>query len=104
MKKRIGSRIYDTQKSERIEKTAFGDIYKKRTGEYFLAYDDYIMPLEVAEAKAMLGEDVRYKKEPEIDRTTLWVDRETRDRIANAAKKENLSVTDFLHNLAEKML
>ena len=58
MKKRIGTKLYDTDRSEFICESGMGKIYRKRTGlgEYF-AYNedrDKVIPLEYDLAKEIV--------------------------------------------------
>lgn len=105
MKRRIGSRLYDTDSSELIAETDFGTIYRKRTRgrEWFIRYHDpdMIEPLEDAEARAMLGESSYRDPEPESKRTWISIDRETHDRIARYAKARGLSIGEAVRTLTE---
>lgn len=60
MKKRIGTKLYDTDKSEFICDSTMGKIYRKRTGlgEYFAHNEsrDKIIPLEYDSAKEIVKE------------------------------------------------
>ena len=53
MKKRIGTKLYDTDKSEFICESPLGQIFRKKTGlgEYFACNGDTIIALEYDTAK-----------------------------------------------------
>lgn len=95
MKKRIGSKLYDTEKSELILESVFGKLYrkKKRDREWFLVNDNIILPMTDKEARAMLGEN-EYIEKPPDPYTWLRVHRESRDKIAELAQKDGLSIID----------
>lgn len=56
MKKRIGTKLYDTDKSEFICESAYGQIYRKKTGlgEYFACKDETIIALEFEAAREIV--------------------------------------------------
>ena len=56
MKKRIGSKLYDTETSELVAETGLGKLYQKRTRarEWFLLIDGRIEPLTDQEAAALI--------------------------------------------------
>lgn len=109
MKKRIGSRNYDTETSEFIASVFGGDLYRKRTRdrEYFLLSQSdsgaKILPLLEKEAKAMLGDDVRIDRKLETYVTYIRVDRDTHDIIAKLAKENGLSITKTLKMIISKI-
>ena len=108
MKKRIGSRNYDTETSELIASVFGGDLYRKRTRDrefFLLSHADkkqVILPLEEKEALAMLGDNVRIDK-PESNETWIRADRETHDKIARIAKERGLSITKTLKEIIAKI-
>lgn len=106
MKKRIGTKLYDTDTSEKIADVGVGILYRKRTRkrEWFLLIGDYMDPIDDKQAKALLGEDVRVDKEPESDKTTIWVDRETHKKIADKADAEGLPISQFVKKWANETL
>ena len=106
MKKRIGSKLYDTDTSELIAETVMGDVYRKRTRdrEWFLVnVADYIEPLDDAEARAMIGESSYRERPPESKRIMIGIDRETHDKIASAAKRQGVSIADVIRQLAKTL-
>ena len=106
MKKRIGSKIYDTSTSELITETVFGMLYRKRTREreWFLVSDAHILPMEDAEARAMLGETAYREREPDTSSIMIRVDRETHAIIAEKAKKDGVSITEEMRRIMKNML
>jgi len=56
MKKRIGTKFYDTDKSEYICESIYGKVYRKITGlgEYFACDGNTIIPLEYDLAKDLV--------------------------------------------------
>lgn len=59
MRKRIGTKLFDTEKSDFICESGIGNIYRKRTGlgEYFACDDTKIFPLEYDVAKDLVKEN-----------------------------------------------
>ena len=61
MKKRIGTKLYDTDKSELICDSSYGKIYRKKTGlGEFFAYDEdknTIIPFEYDVAKDLVKQN-----------------------------------------------
>ena len=102
MKKRIGSKLYDTETSELIADVGVGILYRKKTREreWFLLIDKHIEPLEDAQARALLGESSYHEKPPESKRIMIGVDRETHAKISRAAKKEGLPLSEFMRKIA----
>lgn len=106
MKKRIGSRYYDTETAELIAENAFGKIYRKRSRgrEWFVVWSDpeLIDPLDDAQARAMLGES--YVEDPEPRFTTIWVDRETHAKIAEMARRDSVTITEEVRRIVETVI
>ena len=98
MKKRIGTKLYDTDTSEKVADVGVGILYRKRTRkrEWFLLIGDYIEPIDDKQAKALLGDDVRIEKKPDTDSIMIRVDRVTHEKIAARAEKEGLSINKYL--------
>lgn len=94
MKKRIGTKLYDTESSELIADVGIGTLYRKRTRgrEWFLLIGDDIDPVDDKQARALLGENVRVEKPKPW--TTIWVDRETHTKIAEMAKRDHMTITE----------
>ena len=109
MKKRIGSKLYDTESSELIGPVFGGDLYRKRTRfhEYFLLSQTdtgpVILPLEDKEARALLGEDVTIDHTPEPLEGRVRIDLDTHARIAAAAKREGVSMAEIVRRLAKSL-
>ena len=89
MKKRIGTKLYDTEKSDFICKSDLGKIFRKKTGfgEYY-AYNEQtqnIVPLEYAVAKDMVkaNDKEQYEKLFSI-----------RDKDDSTKKMIGISLTD----------
>ena len=98
MKKRIGTKLYDTNTSEMIAGVGIGILYRKRTRkrEWFLLIGDNIEPLDDKQARALLGEDVRVERNQDSDSVMIRVDRATHNVIAKRAEKEGLSINKYL--------
>ena len=105
MKKRIGSRIYDTETAEVVSDVGVGILYRKRTREreWFLLIGDHIEPLDEDHARALLGDDVRYIEEPDGDSVMVRVDREAHRKIAAEAKARGISITKMVAVLADQL-
>ena len=105
MKKRIGSKLYDTETSELIADVGVGILYRKRTREreWFLLVGNYIEPVEDAQARALLGETAYIEKPTESKRIMIGVDRKTHEKIAKCAKKEGLPISEFVKKMAENI-
>lgn len=109
MKKRIGTKVYDTESSELIADTIWGDIYRKKTRnrEWFIVYRSpggKIETLSDAEARAMLGESSYREKEPDTNSVMIRVDRETHAVIAKKAKEDGVSITEEMRRITKNML
>lgn len=98
MRRRIGSRIYDTETAEVVSDVGVGILFRKRTRErqWFLLIGDHIEPLDEEHARALLGENVYREKPVDEKRIMIAVDRETHARIASSAKKMGVSIAEFL--------
>lgn len=105
MKKRIGSKLYDTETSELIADVGVGILYRKKTREreWFLLSGKYILPMTDPEAKAALGEKSYLEKPPESKRIMIAVDRETHAKISAAAKKNGVPISEFMRSLANTL-
>ena len=105
MKKRIGSKLYNTETSEKIADVGIGILYRKKTREreWFLLIGNYIEPMTDAEARAALGENAYHEKPPESKRIMIAVDRQTHAKIAKMAKMEGLPISEFMKKLVEKL-
>lgn len=103
MKKRIGTREYDTDSAELIAHLVIGDMYRKRTRgrEYFLLSGEIITPMTEQEARAALGESYQKDKDPEY--WFIRVDKKTHDAIAQAAKTNHCSMTEIVRQFAKRL-
>jgi hypothetical protein len=94
MKKRIGSKLYDTETSELIRSIEGGQLYQKRTRdrEWFAVMDDWtIRPMPEMTDK------------PEPTEYRVRIDRETYYRIAGKAKAENCSMSEVIRELVSEL-
>lgn len=103
MKKRIGTKLYDTATSEMIAYVGVGILYRKRTRkrEWFLLIGDNIEPLDDKQAMLLLGEDVRAERKLDTDSVMIRVDRVTHNIIAKRAEKEGLSINKYLRKIVD---
>ena len=106
MKKRIGTKLYDTETAELITASAFGKLFRKRTRgrEWFLLNGNHIVPMTDREARAMLGESSYKEREPDTKTVMIRVDRETHGIIAKKAKADGLSITEEMRKIVKNML
>ena len=106
MKKRIGTKLYDTESAELIAGTIFGDVYRKRTRdrEWFVVNGGHIIPMPDAEARSMLGENAYTEKEPDTNSIMVRVDRETHARIAAEAKARGIPIGEVIRRMAENLV
>lgn len=105
MKKRIGTKLYDTDTSEMVSDVGVGILYRKRTRkrEWFLVIGDHVESVDDKQAKALLGNPERYPKKPDLDSVMIRVDRATHNKIASRAEMEKLSITKFMKKWAETL-
>lgn len=105
MKKRIGTKLYDTDTSEKVADVGVGILYRKRTRkrEWFLLIGDNIKPLDDKQARAILGDDVRIERKPDTDSTWIRVDRATHEIISTHADQEGLPITTFMKKWAQTL-
>ena len=109
MKTRIGSRNYNTDTAELIGPVCGGDLYRKRTRnhEYFLVTESencrLITPLEDKAALSLLGKDAGTLHTPEPIEGRVRVDLDTHARIAAAAKREGVSMSEIVRRLAQSL-
>ena len=110
MGKGIGSRVYDPEKSEMICEIDDGKIYRKRSHdrEWFAVFDNgAIRPLDENEPRDKELIDIgqqHVSEDSAKSRTTIWVDRETHERFAAAARKQKVSISEFLRQLAKRLM
>lgn len=104
MKKRIGTREYDTDTSELISDVGVGVLYRKRTRgrEWFLVKGDRIEPIEEPQALDLLGGSARQENLPR--RVTISIDRETHAIIDAAAKAHGITIAEEVRRLARHVV
>ena len=110
MKKRIGSKLYDTDKSKFICESAYGKVYRKITGEggYF-AYDEEkstIIPLEYETARDIVKENAPQEVFDELfslrgkDTTKKMVAMSMSDhdkmRLRRASAKRKMAMSEYI--------
>ncbi len=109
MRKRIGTKVYDTDTSELVCSVEGGQLYRKRTRnrEWFAVMDDgSVRPLDVYDPKdALLMETghVPPEPEPESKDTMIRVDRETHAIIAAEARKRGVSITEMVRQMSGEL-
>lgn len=109
IKKRIGSKLYDTNTSECLCTIEGGILFQKRTRdrEYFAVMDDgTVRPLDVYNPFDMLLMETGYvpaEPEPESKDIMVRVDRETHAKIAAEAKRLGISITEMVRRMAENI-
>lgn len=101
MKKRIGSKLFDTESSEFVADVGVGNLYRKQTRErgWFLVAGNDIEPLEEPQARALLGEHRYIEKPVDEKRIMIAVDRKTHAVIHDLAKKDCISMPDAVRNI-----
>ena len=109
MKKRIGTRDYDTDKSELVCDIEGGKLYRKcsRGRQWFAVFDNYaIRPLDEDNSrdKKLIDIGMQYVEESVPEKTTIWVDRETHSKLAYAAKQQRISISELVKNIVVKVL
>ena len=108
MKKRIGSKLYDTDTAELVCGVDGGQLYRKKTRgrEWFAVFDDgTVKPLDVYDPlDRLLMETGHLPKmdEPASDSVMVRVDRETHAKIANVAKTRGQSITKTIAQIVNK--
>ena len=112
MKKRIGSRNYDTDTSELICSIDGGRLYRKRSRdrEWFAVMDDgTIRPLDVYNPLDVLLMETGRLPEGALDdpepayADRIRVDPETHARISAAAKAQGVSMAAIVRALAQSL-
>ena len=112
MKKRIGSKLYDTETAELLCSIDGGKLYQKRTRdrEYFAVMDDgTIRPLDVYDPlDVALMETGRLPDgsfaDPEPREYRVRIDRATYKKIFDAAKVEGVSMSQIVRRCVENMI
>ena len=105
MKKRIGTKLYDTETSEFVADVGIGDLYRKQTRErgWFLRIGDDIEPVDEKQARALLGEHVYIEKPVDEKRIMVAVDRETHAKIQSLAKKDGVSIPEEVRKIVSEL-
>ena len=110
MKKRIGSKLYDTEKSELVCSVEGGQLYRKRTRdrEWFAVMDNgTVRPLDVYDPMDMLLMETGHvppETEPESKDIMVRVDRKTHAVIAAEAKRQGCSISEMIRKMSENMV
>lgn len=103
MKKRIGSKIYDTESSELIYRSEIGSVYRKKSRDrewFWLTNNNTIEPLEDNQALTMIGDSYRFPyHKPEPQEYRIRVDQETYASIAAKAKDQHISMAEVVRRL-----
>lgn len=116
MKKRIGTKLYDTDKSEFICESSLGKILKKRTGlGEFFAYneaDGVIIPLEYDAARDIIknnaSDDIynaHFSIRGKDDTKKMWAFSITdtdKARIRRQSAKRKMSMSEYIVWLVEQ--
>ena len=112
MKKRIGSKLYDTDTAEPICSIDGGRLYRKRTRdrEWFAAFDDgSIRPLDPYDPIDMLLMETGHLpagalEDPEpVYADRIRVDPDTHARISAASKRLGCSMAEVVRRLAKDL-
>lgn len=108
MRKRIGSKLYDTDSAELICSIEGGQLFRKRTRdrEWFAVFDDgTIRPLDVYNPLDVLlmetGKVVPDVVKPEPQEYRIRVDHDTYKRIADAAALEGVPMSQIVRKLVK---
>lgn len=110
MKKRIGTKIYDTETSECCKVTENGRLFRKRTRdkEYFFAYsngdivpltDEDIRDLEANLVTAQLGDLFASQKATGSSGYQVRVDKQTHDKLRKASKEQGVTISTVVKEL-----
>lgn len=110
MKKRIGTKIYDTEKSTAVMKIGKETLYKKRTSEEFFLYGEErgFTPLEESSVIGLIGNE-RYKeltrkKGDEWGAATIAVNVSDVERLKEYARNEGRSVKSLVEEWVDGLL
>lgn len=106
MRKRIGTKLYDTETSEFIANVGLGDIYRKRTRarEWFFVTSGTIEPVSERQARALLGENVYIEKPVDLSRIMIAIHRDTHEKIMKLADDDKLSIPDEVDKIVDAYL
>lgn len=110
MKKRIGTKIYDTEKSTAVMEIGQETLYKKRTSEEFFLYGEErgFTPLEESAVIGLIGNE-RYKeltrkKGDEWGAATIAVNVSDVERLKEYARNEGRSVKSLVEEWVDGLL
>lgn len=107
MKKRIGTKLYDTDTSEMICEVEGGKLYRKCSRDrswFLLTNDGMIRPLTEADRDLIrIGED-HIGEVTKPASTTIWVDRDTHSKLAAAAKQMGCSISEVVRKLVRHLV
>ena len=108
MKKRIGSKLYDTETSELICTVKGDRLYRKstRNREWFLlTAEGKIRPLnEVEDQNIIEVGEAAIGNESKPAKTTIWVDRDTHSKLSAFAKEWRCSISDVVRKLVQHLV
>ena len=103
MKKRVGSKLYDTETSEFIKDTVFGKLYRKKTRsrEFFMVYNDgncAVMPDE--EAQYWVDEPISPKATGSSG-YMVRIDKDVHEKIEKIGDIKQLSNSGVIRQLVD---
>ena len=104
MKKRIGSKIYDTDTAELVCSIEGGQLFRKRTRDrewFAVMTDGTIRPLDVYNPFdiALMETGRMPEDKPLSDHVMVRVDRDTHAKIARMAKADGVSITEEVRKI-----
>ena len=103
MKKRVGTKLYDTDSSEFLGGTEWGELYRKRTrngGLFVVTSKGVIIPVSPEKAKEWMDIDV----EPTGSSGYLVrVDKETHAKLRMTAEKRGTAISKIVKELVAKL-
>ena len=110
MKKRIGTKIYDTDTAVLIDTTAEGiQVYRKKNSPQFFLYNpngsnkhEMFFELPPEETEKYLNADDGQSKKVKASGATVLFSRYDRDRISRLAVKQGMSMSQFLLMLVDE--
>lgn len=112
MKKRIGSKLYDTKTAELICSIDGGQLYRKKTRgrEWFAAFDSGgIKPLDVYDPYDRILMETGHVPENLMEEESapaeyrVRLDQKTYAKISDEAKKQGTSKAEVVRQLAENL-
>jgi hypothetical protein len=107
LRKRIGTKLYDTDTAELLKEIEGGQLYQKRTRdrEYFVVMDDgTIRPLDINDPFDVVLVNVELKQQvPQSDHVMIRVDRDTHTRITALAKRDGVSITEEVRRIISRL-